>query len=258
MLFIGDGVLLLLTPSAIDGDLGEFYMANTTILLREDIDNVGGRGEIVKVKAGYARNYLLPHGFASLATKGNVKQIEQERSALLKRVAIEKATAEAQRGQMESLTLEFVRKAGEHGTLFGSVTSMDVAEALQKKGYEIDRRKIVMKDAIKETGEYTVNVKLHREVTLTVPVTVTAEGGEPELKPERKAKKEPKPAVEEPKSEEPKAEAPAEEISAEAPAEEVVAKEAAPVDDESAAAEAFSDAEEAAQEGETAEETPAA
>jgi len=223
-------------------------MANTTILLREDIDNVGGRGEIVKVKAGYARNYLLPHGFASLATKGNVKQIEQERAALLKRVAIERATAEAQREQMESLTLEFVRKAGEHGTLFGSVTSMDVAEALQKKGYEIDRRKIVMKDAIKETGEYTVNVKLHREVTLAVPVTVTAEGGgEPEAKPERKAKKEAKPAAEEAKAEAPVVET--------APAEAPAAEEAAPVaDDESAAADAFSDVEEG---GENTEEKPA-
>ncbi len=164
-------------------------MANTTILLREDIDNVGGRGEIVKVKAGYARNYLLPHGFASLATKGNVKQIEQERAALLKRAAVERTTAEAQKDQMESLALTFERKAGEHGTLFGSVTSMDIADALKAKGYEIDRRKIVMKDAIKETGEYTVNVKLHREVTLVVPVTVTAEGGEAEAKPEPKSKK---------------------------------------------------------------------
>jgi len=228
-------------------------MANTTILLREDIDNVGGRGEIVKVKAGYARNYLLPHGFASLATKGNVKQIEQERAALLKRVAIEKATAEAQREQMESLTLEFQRKAGEHGTLFGSVTSMDVAEALQKKGYEIDRRKIVMKDAIKETGEYTVNVKLHREVTLSVPVTVTTEGGEPEAKPERKSKKEAKPAAAEAKAEEVKGKAPIEEAAVEEAA--PSAEEAAPVaDDESAAAEAFTDVEEGS---ENAEEKPA-
>lgn len=157
--------------------------------MREDIDQVGGRGEIVKVKAGYARNYLLPQGYATLATKGNLKQIEQERSALLKKAAIEKATAEAQKEQMETIALSFERKAGEHGTLFGSVTSMDIAEALNAKGYEIDRRKIVMKDAIKETGEFTVNVKLHREVTLTVPVTVTAEGGEEESKPARKAKK---------------------------------------------------------------------
>jgi large subunit ribosomal protein L9 len=164
-------------------------MANTTILLREDIEHIGGRGEIVKVKAGYARNYLLPQGYATLATKGNVKQIEQERAALLKKAAIERATAEAQKDQMGSIELTFERKAGEHGTLFGSVTSMDIAEALNAKGYEIDRRKIALKDAIKETGEYTVNVKLHRDVTLTVPVTVTAEGGEEEAKPERKAKK---------------------------------------------------------------------
>ena len=153
-------------------------MANTTILLREDIDHVGGRGEIVKVKAGYARNFLLPQGLATLATKGNVKQIEQERAALLKKAAIEKATAEAQLEQMSSISLSFERKAGDHGTLFGSVTSMDIAEALKAKGYEIDRRRISLKDAIKETGDYTVNVQLHREVTLSVPVTVSAEGGE--------------------------------------------------------------------------------
>lgn len=153
-------------------------MANTTILLREDIDNLGGRGEIVKVKAGYARNYLLPQGLATLATKGNLKQIEQERAALLKKAAEDRSTAEAQKEQMGTIELAFERKAGEGGTLFGSVTSMDITEALQAKGYEIDRKKVVLRDPIKETGEYTVKVKLHREVTLEVPVTVTAEGGE--------------------------------------------------------------------------------
>lgn len=168
-------------------------MATTTILLREDIETLGGRGEIVKVRAGYARNYLLPQGLATLATKGNIKQIEQERAALLKKAAVEKATAEAQRDQMGSIELSFERKAGEGGTLFGSVTSMDIGEALQSKGYEIDRRRIVLKDAIKETGEYTVKVKLHREVSLEVPVTVTAEGAAEEPKAEKKpreAKKE--------------------------------------------------------------------
>src|SRR4051794_36206552 len=171
-------------------------MATTTVLLREDLDTVGGRGEVVKVKAGFARNYLLPQGLATIATKGNLKQIEQERTALLKKAAIEKATAEAQREQMESISLSFARKAGEHGQLFGSVTSMDVAEALRAQGYEIDRRKIVMRDAFKETGEYTVNVKLHREVILSVPVTVTAEGGEaePEEKSARRGRKSAKPA----------------------------------------------------------------
>ncbi len=172
-------------------------MATTTILLREDIEHVGGRGEIVKVKAGFARNYLLPQSLATLATKGNVKQIEQERAALLKRAAVEKATADAQRDQMGTISLSFERKSGEAGTLFGSVTSMDIAEALKAKGYEIDRRKIVLKDAIKETGEYVVKVKLHREVTLDVPVTVTAEGGEVAEKPARKPKAEATPAVEE-------------------------------------------------------------
>jgi large subunit ribosomal protein L9 len=160
-------------------------MANTTVLLREDMEHIGGRGEIVKVKAGYARNFLLPQGFATLATKGNVKQIEQEREALLKKAAVERSTAESQRDQMGSITLSFERKAGEQGTLFGSVTSMDIADALKAKGYEVDRRKIALRDAIKET----VNVTLHREVTLVVPVTVTAEGGEEEAKPERKSRK---------------------------------------------------------------------
>lgn len=165
-------------------------MASTTILLREDIDELGGRGEIVKVRAGYARNYLLPKGLATLATKGNVKQIEQERAALLKKAAVEKATAEGQREQMGVIELGFERQAGEHGTLFGSVTSMDIAEALQDKGYEIDRRKIVLRHPIKETGDYTVKVRLHRDVLLDVPVHVTAVGGEEVAEP--KAEKKPR------------------------------------------------------------------
>ncbi len=157
-------------------------MATTTILLREDIDTLGGRGEIVKVKAGFARNYLLPQGLATLATKGNVRQIEKERESLLKKASAEKATAELQADQMKDILLTFERKAGETGQLFGSVTSMDIADALKAKGYETDRRKIVLKDPIKETGDYTVGVKLHRDVTLQIPVTVRAEGEE--LKPE--------------------------------------------------------------------------
>ena len=167
-------------------------MASTTVLLREDIDTLGGRGEVVKVRSGYARNYLLPQGLATLATKGNVRQIEKEREALLKKAAVERATAEAQKDQMGVIELAFQRKAGEGGTLFGSVTSMDIAEALNAKGYEIDRRKIALRDAIKETGEYTIKVKLHRDVVLEVPVTVTAESGEEvaaEAKPAKKGRK---------------------------------------------------------------------
>jgi large subunit ribosomal protein L9 len=148
-------------------------MANTNVLLREDIDNLGARGEIVRVKAGYARNYLLPRKLAVEATASNVKQIEQERAALLKREARERATAEAQAEQLRSLRLTFERRAGEHGILYGSVTSMDIAEALKERGYEIDRRRIHLREAIKETGEFTVGVRLHREVTIDIPVIVT-------------------------------------------------------------------------------------
>jgi large subunit ribosomal protein L9 len=152
-------------------------MAHTNVLLREDIDDLGARGEIVKVKAGYARNYLLPRKLAVQATASNVKQIEQERAALLKKEAKEKGTAEEQAAQMKSLRLSFTRKVGEHGILYGSVTSMDIAEALKERGFEVDRRRISLREAIKETGEFTVPVRLHREVTVEVPVEVAAEGG---------------------------------------------------------------------------------
>src|SRR3982751_6560660 len=152
-------------------------MANTNVLLREDIDDLGARGEIVKVKAGYARNYLLPRKLAVKATASNVKQIEQERAALLKREAKERSTAEAQAEQLHNLRLTFERRAGEHGILYGSVTSMDIAEALKERGYEIDRRRITLREAIKETGEFTVGIRLHREVNVELPVIVTGEGG---------------------------------------------------------------------------------
>jgi large subunit ribosomal protein L9 len=115
-------------------------MAHTQVLLREDIDNLGARGEIVRVKAGYARNYLLPRKLAVEATANNVRQIEGERAALAKREAKERSTAELQSGQLGKLTLKFERKVGEAGVLYGSVTSMDIAHALKEQGYEIDRR----------------------------------------------------------------------------------------------------------------------
>ncbi|MDT5123612.1 MAG: large subunit ribosomal protein [Acidobacteriota bacterium] len=152
-------------------------MAHTNVLLRDDVEDLGARGEIVRVKAGYARNYLLPRKLAVQATASNVKQIEQERAALLKKEAKEKGSAEAQATQMKSLRLSFARKVGEHGILYGSVTSMDIAEALKERGYEIDRRRITLREAIKETGEFTVPVRLHREVVVELPVEVTAEGG---------------------------------------------------------------------------------
>jgi len=151
-------------------------MAHTKILLREDVDDLGARGEIVRVRAGYARNYLLPRNLAVEATAGNVKGIEAERAALLKKEAKERATAEGQSQQMSKLELEFKRKAGEQGALYGSVTSMDVAEALKERGYEIDRHRIHMREPLKRLGEYTVPVRLHREVTIDLKVRVSPEG----------------------------------------------------------------------------------
>jgi large subunit ribosomal protein L9 len=152
-------------------------MATTTVLLREDVDHLGARGEIVKVKAGFARNYLLPRRLAVEATPGNVKQIEAERAALLKREARERASAEAQSAQMKDLRLSFERKVGEHGLLYGSVTAMHIADALKELGYEVDRRRVHLAEPIKETGDYTVSVRLHRDVTVEIPVAVTGEGG---------------------------------------------------------------------------------
>jgi large subunit ribosomal protein L9 len=151
-------------------------MAHTKVLLREDVDDLGARGEIVRVRAGYARNYLLPRNLAVEATAGNVKGIESERAALLKKEAKERATAEGQAQQIGSLQLEFKRKAGEQGALYGSVTSMDVAEALRERGYEIDRHRIHMREPLKRVGEYTVPVRLHREVTIDLKVRVAPEG----------------------------------------------------------------------------------
>ena len=151
-------------------------MAHTKVLLREDVDDLGARGEIVRVRAGYARNYLLPRNLAVEATAGNVRGIEAERAALLKKEAKERATAEDQSQQMGALELEFKRKAGEQGALYGSVTSMDVAEALRERGYEIDRHRIHLREPLKRLGEYTVPVRLHREVTIDLKVRVAPEG----------------------------------------------------------------------------------
>jgi large subunit ribosomal protein L9 len=151
-------------------------MAHTRILLREDVDDLGARGEIVRVRAGYARNYLLPRKLAVEATAGNVKQIERERTVLMKKEAGERATADAQADQMRSLALIFERKSGPEGALYGSVTSMDIAETLKEKGYEIDRHRIHLREPLKRTGEFVVPLRLHREVTVELNVKVIAEG----------------------------------------------------------------------------------
>jgi large subunit ribosomal protein L9 len=151
-------------------------MAHTKILLRQDVDDLGARGEIVRVRAGYARNYLLPRKLAVEATTSNVKQIEKERAALLKKEASERAGAQGQAEQIGKLVLEFKRKAGEQGALYGSVTSMDIAEALKERGYEIDRHRIHLREPIKRLGEVAVPLRLHREVTIDLQVKVAPEG----------------------------------------------------------------------------------
>jgi len=150
-------------------------MAMMELLLREDIDNLGARGDLVKVRPGYGRNYLLPRGLAVQATPANVRQIEQQRRALLKKTAAERETAEQQAELVKEVTLEFARKVGEHGLLYGSVTSLDIAEALAARGYEIDRKRINLREPIKEVGDYEVPVKLHREVTANLKVVVKKE-----------------------------------------------------------------------------------
>src|SRR5213079_3005489 len=152
-------------------------MPHKQVLLREDIDKLGARGEIVRVKAGYARNYLLPRKLAVEATTNNVRQIEGERAALAKWEAKERSTAELQADQLRNLALKFERKVGEAGVLYGSVTSMDIAHELKEQGYEIDRRKIALREPIKRFGTYKVPLRLHRDVTLELPINVLGEGG---------------------------------------------------------------------------------
>ena len=145
------------------------------IILREDIQNLGSRGQIVKVAAGYARNYLLPQKLAVAATAANKKIIEQERQAHLRREAKEKSSAEDLARMMTGVTVTIAQKAGELEQLFGSVTSKDIVEALERQNYHIDRRKIHLEEPIKQLGEFQVPIRLHREVTAEITVRVVPE-----------------------------------------------------------------------------------
>lgn len=145
------------------------------VILREDIEKLGTRGQVVKVAPGYARNYLLPKKLAVAATEGNKKIVEQERHAHLRREAKEVADAQDLAKLMATVSVSIAQKAGENDQLFGSVTSADIAAALEKQGYTIDRRKIQLAEPIKQLGDYKVAVKLHREVTVEIPVSVTRE-----------------------------------------------------------------------------------
>lgn len=146
------------------------------VILREHVDNLGRRGEVVKVAAGYARNYLLPRKLALLVTDGNQRQIERERAKFDAKEAEDKRTVEALAERLGNVEVVITRRVGETDALYGSVTAADIAEALAAKGFDIDKRKLQMADPIKKIGEVIVPVKLHRDVTANVKVRVAAEG----------------------------------------------------------------------------------
>ena len=145
------------------------------LILRQDVPKLGRRGDVIEVSDGYGRNYLLPKKLAMRASAGNRQVIEQMKAAGLRQEATEMGEAEQLGKMLAAVKVSVARKAGETGTLFGSVTSLDVAEALEKAGYQIDRRKILLEDPIKQLGEYAVPVRLHRDVTASVTVQVVPE-----------------------------------------------------------------------------------
>jgi large subunit ribosomal protein L9 len=150
------------------------------VILKEDVPNLGLRGDVVKVAEGYGRNYLLPRNMAMQATAANKAVIEQMKASAARRSASEKAQAEELAAKLNPVELSFTRKSGEAGHLFGSVTSADIATELANQGFDIDRRKIQLSDPIKTVGELVVGVRLHREVTAHIKVKVLAEASEEE------------------------------------------------------------------------------
>ncbi len=149
------------------------------VILKEDVAKLGHRGDVVKVADGYGRNYLLPKKLAIEATAANKAVIEQMKAAAVRRAVREKTDAEALAKQFDGVALHFTRRAGENDQLFGSVTSADIAHELEARGFNVDRRKIEVEHAIKTVGEFTIHIKLHREVSVPVKVTVTKEAEEP-------------------------------------------------------------------------------
>ena len=145
------------------------------VILREHVDNLGRRGDVVKVASGYARNYLLPRKLALAVTEDNKRQIERERKVADAREAEEKAQAEALAQRISQLEIEIARRVVENETLYGSVTSADIAHALQAKGFDIEKRKIQLPEPLKALGESSVPVKIHRDVTAQVRVKVVPE-----------------------------------------------------------------------------------
>jgi large subunit ribosomal protein L9 len=146
------------------------------VILREHVDNLGKRGEIVKVADGYARNYLLPRKLALPATDGNRRHVERERKIVEAREANEKGQAEAMAARLGAVDITIARRVGETDQLYGSVTSADIVDYLKVKGFEVDRRKLILPEPIKAIGDHEVPLKLHREVTVPLKVHVVKEG----------------------------------------------------------------------------------
>ena len=145
------------------------------IILQEDIDKLGHRGDIVTVKPGYARNFLLPRKLAVEATQGNLKAIERIRTALAKKTATELEAAQKQAELLNGISLKFTRKTGENDQMFGSVTSADIAEGLAAQGFKVDKRQVQLAEPIKIIGESQVTIKVFRDVTAQIKVNVEKE-----------------------------------------------------------------------------------
>lgn len=145
------------------------------VILRRDVENLGEAGEVVDVKPGYARNYLVPQGFAIQATEGNLRRLEEEKRHAVRAAHREKERAEELSGSLEGRSVTFTVLAGEEGKLFGSVTSADIAERLAKKGVPVDKRTIELEEPIKQLGVYRVPIQLHSDVRPEIKVWVVAE-----------------------------------------------------------------------------------
>jgi large subunit ribosomal protein L9 len=145
------------------------------IILQEDVEKLGNRGDVVSVKPGYARNFLLPHKLAIEATAGNMKALERIRGALAKKTATELDAAKKQAELLTGVSLKFTRKTGENDQMFGSVTTADIADGLKAQGFEVDKRQIQLKDPVKALGEYPVTVKVFRDITAEIKIHVDKE-----------------------------------------------------------------------------------
>ncbi len=150
-------------------------MRQVKVILSESVQGLGDAGDVVGVKVGYARNYLLPQGKALLATESKVRELEHHKRVVLEKAARELKDLEALRKRLESVALEVSARVGEEGKLFGSVTSAQIAELLAEKGYEVDRRKIHLEAPLREVGDHVVPIRLQRDVTAQVPLKIVAE-----------------------------------------------------------------------------------